>query len=773
MANIKFSQFTQKTTLGTVDFLVGYTGADNVQIDPADLLSDYSQGTGAAGQVTFFSATSTVTGDNDFYWDNTNKRLGIGTTSPTRNLVVSGVGSSASTYIKILGDTSQEAILELHADNDAPGDRWRIAASNSSKLQIRSNGSNVLSVTSSENVGIGTASPSAKLHVDGTLIATGVSQLGSGGSNVYLTSSSAGSVGIGTSSPAYKLDVTGDSSSGVIAVRNLANGRDTFRSENASGVRTVNIGNDANGHGLVLVRGTGGTVTNYITGNGNSYFNAGNVGIGDSGPTAKLVVNNTSTKMLELKRSGNIKFRALADSNDAQLDMFNSSITKSISLHTNSVSYFNGGNVGIGTTNPTEKLQVNSGDILINNSTISSLKSGGSLYIDLNTFGSYSGRNFRISDNGTSLVNVKQTGEVGIGTTSPGVPLDVVGLIRTTTSFVGNACIVNSLTSATSGGSIFFKNNSGVNLAALTDSGNLGIGTTSPETLAHIKVNGGSAQLTLEREGGGAGKVVLAGAAEGFIVYDDAFATKMYVGTSGTYNGNVGIGTISPSKKLEVVSNTTYDGIQISGSSIPTLGIIDTTNNAKFVAYVRDSDATIGMETNHPLTINTNNIERMRIDNTGDILFGTTETPNGTSVYGSAFLSTSNERMALVQASNTTSLATMQTYYNPNGAVGSIKTTGSATQFNTSSDYRLKKDLKDFNGLDKISKIPVYDFKWKVDDSSSYGVMAHELQEVLPDAVSGEKDGEEMQGVDYSKIVPLLIKSIQELEAKVKELESK
>ena len=51
--------------------------------------------------------------------------------------------------------------------------------------------------------------------------------------------------------------------------------------------------------------------------------------------------------------------------------------------------------------------------------------------------------------------------------------------------------------------------------------------------------------------------------------------------------------------------------------------------------------------------------------------------------------------------------------------------------------------------------------------------MAHELQEVLPQAVIGEKDEEKMQGVDYSKIVPLLIKSIQELEAKVKELESK
>ena len=60
----------------------------------------------------------------------------------------------------------------------------------------------------------------------------------------------------------------------------------------------------------------------------------------------------------------------------------------------------------------------------------------------------------------------------------------------------------------------------------------------------------------------------------------------------------------------------------------------------------------------------------------------------------------------------------------------------------------------------------------KVDDSRSYGVMAHELEEVLPQAVSGEKDAEEMQQVDYSKIVPLLLKSIQELTAKVEKLES-
>ena len=104
--------------------------------------------------------------------------------------------------------------------------------------------------------------------------------------------------------------------------------------------------------------------------------------------------------------------------------------------------------------------------------------------------------------------------------------------------------------------------------------------------------------------------------------------------------------------------------------------------------------------------------------------------------------------------------------------VGTITVTSSATSYNTSSDYRLKEDLQDFNGLEMVSSIPVYDHKWKVDDSRSYGVMAHELQEVLPQAVSGEKDAEEMQSVDYSKIVPVLLKAIQELTAKVETLEA-
>ena len=104
-------------------------------------------------------------------------------------------------------------------------------------------------------------------------------------------------------------------------------------------------------------------------------------------------------------------------------------------------------------------------------------------------------------------------------------------------------------------------------------------------------------------------------------------------------------------------------------------------------------------------------------------------------------------------------------FRNGNVERGKIQWTTSGTTYNTTSDYRVKENLKDFNGLDKVSKIKVYDFHWIESKKQDYGVIAHELQEILPLAVTGEKDGEKMQGVDYSKIVPLLVKSIQELKA--------
>ncbi len=97
----------------------------------------------------------------------------------------------------------------------------------------------------------------------------------------------------------------------------------------------------------------------------------------------------------------------------------------------------------------------------------------------------------------------------------------------------------------------------------------------------------------------------------------------------------------------------------------------------------------------------------------------------------------------------------------------SFNSGGTAVNYNTGSDYRLKEDLQTFNGLDILNNISVYNYKWKSVDFRGYGVIAHELQAVFPDAVTGEKDAEEMQSVDYSKLVPVLIKSVQELKKEI------
>jgi len=157
--------------------------------------------------------------------------------------------------------------------------------------------------------------------------------------------------------------------------------------------------------------------------------------------------------------------------------------------------------------------------------------------------------------------------------------------------------------------------------------------------------------------------------------------------------------------------------------------------------------------------------ERMRITSDAKVLMGTT-------TYGGVGNSFDNGGGIIVNYSGT-GFRTAVEFKNNNGTIGTITCNGSATAYNTSSDYRLKQDLKDYEGLSLISKIKTYDYEWKSDNTRSYGVMAHELQEIIPQAVVGEKDGEKMQGVDYSKIVPVLIKAIQELQAQINELKNK
>jgi hypothetical protein len=125
-----------------------------------------------------------------------------------------------------------------------------------------------------------------------------------------------------------------------------------------------------------------------------------------------------------------------------------------------------------------------------------------------------------------------------------------------------------------------------------------------------------------------------------------------------------------------------------------------------------------------------------------------------------------------IRSTNTDGIAI--SFVNSSGTqVGTIYQNSSSTAYNTSSDYRLKTDLKDFNGVEIINKIKTYDFEWKTDKTRSYGVIAHELKEVIDYAVFGEKDSITMQGVDYSKLVPIMVKAIQEQQQEIKELKNK
>ena len=262
-----------------------------------------------------------------------------------------------------------------------------------------------------------------------------------------------------------------------------------------------------------------------------------------------------------------------------------------------------------------------------------------------------------------------------------------------------------------------------------------------------------------------------------------------------TYNntGNVGIGNTSPSTTLtlgnstgtiggEILLNPTstqYEGGQIVfkrslvGSTVDwTLDQYGTSSsNARFRIFNGSSETNgIAILENGYLGIGTATpSNKLHV-----------QSSDGTTVYIESTTADNNGMMILNANTNQNWSSNWHEFIyfrnqgnNIGGIIGSNG--GNMVSYTTSSDYRLKTDLKGFNGLDLVNKIKTYDYAWKRDSSRMYGFMAHELQEVLPYVVTGRKDAIDANGkiipqsVDYSKLTPILVKAIQEQDTKIKE----
>jgi len=283
-------------------------------------------------------------------------------------------------------------------------------------------------------------------------------------------------------------------------------------------------------------------------------------------------------------------------------------------------------------------------------------------------------------------------------------------------------------------------------------------------------------------------------------------------------DGKVGIGTITPTSLLNIntLDDTAYDGTaddgQAANGSTITLRNGSTAVNSfaqinmqvsgdsgraeARIVGIRMASATSDMAF---VTENANvKAEKMRITSSGNVLINSTTDNTVDKLQVSGNVSIDNK----VKINTTRSLATLnidvalnannaidiKTTQSPGGGAfiqfrnlsdvscGSIThTTATTVTYNTLSDYRLKQDLKDFNGINLINSIKVYDFEWIEDKKRMYGVIAHEIQEIIPYAVTGKKDGEKMQGLDYSFLTPILTKAIQDqqkiIESLIKRIE--
>ena len=400
---------------------------------------------------------------------------------------------------------------------------------------------------------------------------------------------------------------------------------------------------------------------------------------------------------------------------------------------------------------------------------------------------------------GTPLFVDQTNNRVGVNKT-PTVALDVSGDLTVSGAFtslgIDDNASSNVITVSTGG----FTLSPATNNLYLADGTLSYYGTTNNVYLNGAGSGGG---LLLSGDGTRAENIDI-DASENNIKFTVGTAERMRIDSS----GNVGIGTTSPTVQLHVKGTSSANNAELRLEEV----------NGDIVQLISISDEfRIGTVAANPIAFRTGNTERMRIDANGRMQI----TSDGQASFTSdASLEVRGQNAPLVKFNHTQNAdevvlqirhdqarsgqtATMvQILNNSNSEVGTIKANVSATAFNTSSDYRLKENVTyDFDATSRLKKLKPARFNFIADENNTTvdGFIAHEVSSIVPEAISGEKDamtkevlyadGDEIpngkkvgdvkeaskiapQGIDQSKLVPLLTKTLQETLTRIDTLEA-
>ncbi len=553
--------------------------------------------------------------------------------------------------------------------------------------------------------------------------------------------------GIGTTSPVNKFEVV-NATANPATSGSSANGH--FRLGATVGDHVLDFGlSSSSTYSWLQARNKTAYGTNFILA---LNPNGGQVGIGTTTPSGTLTVGNTAGTIggeIVLNptstqfEGGQIIFKKSLQGStvDWTLDQYGTSSSNARfrifngASETNGISILENGNVGLGTATPSAKLNLDGGGIRI--------------------FAGFGNSTSRPGLNTTSIGNYEIRGVGAGGGSSQGDGADD-GFLRLsagggTNSNTQASIDLSGYSNVADMGSNILMRTAGTERFRINADGKMGIGTSSPSTTLHIQ-NGNTTGPT-DPANNTLPSIYLYNTNSSSSSANSILAIR----TSGSGGGNPFLSyDISGIRGYSMgIDNADADKFKI----IPNWNFINL--NSPLLTF--DTESRVGIGTAFPSsklhlqsTANTSfYVESTTTDNNGMVIFNANTDQNWGPNY--------HEFLMFQKQGNT---------------IGQVVAANSGTgvTYNTSSDYRLKTDLKDFSGLDILNKIKIYDFAWKSNSSRMHGVMAHELQEILPYAVTGKKDSVDAngkmvtQGVDYGRITPILVKALQEQEETINNL---